>query len=373
MIVVFPLLMDESINQNIVPGICKVLEKFIIVYELDAIMKMTGSRALSIGGDLTKIGVNAAATVAGLGFKIKHEDSAPYKPADEDMIVRNKNETDEAFKKRIKKHFGINYNEKHPLDIDEYKTKKARGTVQNVIDTMKGIKDIGTVKVDTPQNQSISVEPEYTLVTTTTGTKIVGIKVIPFPVKIKKGYSLADYLMVDSSLGKLDSLVLKHSRNIIRKFWALCRSVRIIPFLSSKSKKSITGNPEKDILWASTFHKRYVFCMLNYADITDSNFFKNAGGIRKLHGMGWNSFIAADDVNKRAIFCMKEFQGLCSSVPYQFLYSSVSGKGDNSLKIYETLEDVKKSASPFFKLSLSKKRIFGETKQIVKDYLDRIS
>jgi hypothetical protein len=37
------------------------------------------------------------------------------------------------------------------------------------------------------------------------------------------------------------------------------------------------------------------------------------------------------------------------------------------------LEDVKKSASPFFKLSVSAKRVYGESKNIINNYLKRIS
>jgi len=67
---------------------------------------------------------------------------------------------------------------------------------------------------------------------------------------------------------------------------------------------------------------------------------------------------------------MKEFHGLCSSTPYQFIYSSL---GKDYGKVYDNLEDVKKAASPFFKLSVNSKRVFGEAKNILNDYLKRIS
>ena len=42
MIIVFPMLADENVSQNALPGICKALERFVMIYELDAIMKITG-------------------------------------------------------------------------------------------------------------------------------------------------------------------------------------------------------------------------------------------------------------------------------------------------------------------------------------------
>ena len=86
--------------------------------------------------------------------------------------------------------------------------------------------------------------------------------------------------------------------------------------------------------------------------------------------MGWNSFLAADDVNKRVIFCMKQFHGLCSTVPYRLVYSSL---GKEHHRAYEEMEDIKKSASPFFKTSVSIKRIVGESFNIIDKYLKRIS
>ena len=68
--------------------------------------------------------------------------------------------------------------------------------------------------------------------------------------------------------------------------------------------------------------------------------------------------IITDDVNKKATFCMKEFGGICSVVPYPFIYASL---GKDHAKVYDDLEDVKRSASPFFSLRKRRKQVFGET------------
>jgi len=231
---------------------------------------------------------------------------------------------------------------------------------------MKGIRDVGSVNVDMPRNDSLSLEPTYMTAETATGSKVIGIKVIPVPVKSAEGYTLAELLAVDQSLDFFHSLVQKYSRKIIRTFWSACRGLHV-PFLSDRV---VSGDPVKDIIWASSFHKRYVFCLMNFADLS-SDFFKSAGGIHKLHSLGWNSFIIADEVNKRAVFCMKEFHGLCSTVPYQFIYSSL---GKEHSQVYDNLEDVKKAASPFFKVSKNIHQVFGESVayESLQNYLDRI-
>jgi len=343
------MLTDDSVSTNILPGICKALEKFLIIYELDAITRMTSKKVLTIGSKMVGAAVlsGALAKTKKEGFDLLEQTLIKPNPQDEfDREQREANASQEEMKKRSKT------------------------AVKNVLDTMKGIKDLATSSLYMPFDSSLSLEPTYVTATTTLGTQLLGIKVIPVPVKSKEGYSLANYLTVDSSLNFMDTLILRLETKIIRGFWRLCRSLRI-PYLKSRV---ISGDPQKDILWASTFHKRFVFCLLNYSDITGNEFFRNVGGVHKLHSLGWNSFVIADDVNKRAIFCMKQFHGLCSSVPYQMIYSSIGGEAS---KVYDKLEDIKKSASPFFKTSVNSKQIFGESKSLfdnyLNDYLNRIS
>lgn len=351
MIVVYPMLTDESISQNAIPGICKALEKFVLIYELDAIAKMTGIKILKVGGQLASTMARAA---VGSG-KIK-EDAELLEALPIPGARPPKSQAE------IDKFRNQNYQDSESEDEDNKPSK----IVKNTMTVLQGIKQLGTINVDMPKDQALSVEPTYMVVTTPNGTEVIGIKVIPFPVKSRKGYTLAELLAADSSLDFFDTLFFRVYRKAIKMFWAACRGLRV-PFLRDRV---VTGDPVKDILWASTFHSRYVYCLLNYSDISDSNLLKNAGGMHKLHQVGWNSLIFADDINKRVIFCMKEFHGLCSSTPYQFIYSSL---GKDYGKVYDNLEDVKKAASPFFKLSVNSKRVFGEAKNILNDYLKRIS
>lgn len=343
MIIVFPMLTDDSVSRNTLPGICKALEKFILIYEMDAIMKITGLTVIAIGG---RIAGQLATKSTKEDFNLLEAIPPPEGRGTEKVPGK----FDE---------YGNLITHKNNSRPRQTHNKHHESPGKPLFDAMSGIKDLGTVKVDIPNDQALSVEPTYVVVQTTVGTRIIGVKVIPIPIKSQR-FTLAELLSADIALNTIDTLVYQISRKAIRAFWALCRGLRI-PFMSDRI---VSGDPEKDILWAQSYHKRYVFCLLNYSDFSDSEFFKNAGGVHKLHSLGWTSFIAADDVNKRAIFCMREFHGLCSSVPYSFIYSTL---GKEHKKAYDSLEDLKKSASPFFKTSFNVKRVFGESIDFIKD------
>jgi Skp family chaperone for outer membrane proteins len=441
------MLTDESISPNIMPGLCKTLEKYILIYQLDAVMKLTGHKILSNSGKLiagsllSKAGFLAktkkesadmvdeatyfgpkskggsgkmipdfinplevekspvymsdlalkrlmvqaqqpdapkniqalvAAQAADLKSKIeidlkrqqaiiqaKHTEMDDYYKS---MQFKEKSKEEQDFEK-AKNDAEL---QKWSNERDKFERDKKWTTIKNVFDTIKAMKDIGTINVDMPRNDSLSIEPTYFTTNTVHGPTMIGIKVIPIPVQSKEGYSLAEMMTYESSLSYFDALLTNISRRVIRFFWAVCRGLRVIPLLSDRV---VTGDPKRDILWASTYHKKYVFALLNYADLS-SDFFRNVGGVHKLHTVGWNSFIIADEANKKAIFCMEEFHGLCSAVPYQFIYSSL---GSEHSKVYDKLEDVRKSMSPIFRTTTSITKLAGKVRESLDHYLNRIS
>lgn len=366
MIVVFPVLYDESIGPNILPGFCKSLENFLLIYEIDAISKLVGEKITSITATITSSFISNSLAAKSVQnetiflinedddekFEIKMGAINPFNPDTYSDFTRKGSSFDDT-QKRIRLGLDIaNFNRSRKRDRSEAekeKRERSRDAVKNIFNIASGIKDVGRIDIDMPKTNSLSLEPTYAMVTTTRGTKIVGVKVIPVPVKSSKGKSLADMLVSDLKLSFWSSLLTKYERRLIKAAWALCRGMRILPFLTKYANKPITGDPTKDILFASTFHKRYVFSLLNFDDMKNSDFFKNAGGIHKLHELGWSSIIAADDVNKRIIWCMKQFHGICSTTPYAFIYSSFSKE---HAAAYNELEKVRQTAS----------NIFGKTK-----------
>lgn len=390
MIIVFPVLTDENISQNIVPGICKSLEKFILVYEMDALSKMIGKKILRIGGSMILGAAADAATgpVASASKAIMAWGSAKTKSEGivleddfekevEFMAAKKQpNEDEEDYIKRMRhaKNLGDIEGQKYnrstrPSEDDartDYKNQKSRDKVSHLIQTTQGMRDLATTSFKMPHETSLSLEPTWIEAVTTSGTQIIGIKVIPFPVRSKQ--SLAELLKNESSLKYFDSLILKHKRRFIRAFWAICRAIRV-PLWFMKDKV-LSGDPEKDILFASSTHRKHVFCMLNYADLQNDELLRTTGSVNQLYSVGWNSFIIVDDVNKRVIYCMKQFSGLCSSTPYSFIYSSF---GKEHRGAYNDLETIKKQTTSIFaKTSVSMKRLFGESKNTLENYLKRI-
>lgn len=303
MIVVYPMLTTQNISSHVLPGICKALERFVLIYDIDHIAKMSKlGKILTIGGQIAK-------NKLGVGESLLFE-------------------TDDEKREREKRKDDIAYS------LDLIKKNK--------------------VEIETPPNNILSVEPTWVQVQTSFGTKILGIKVIPYPVKTET--NLGDMLLADLSLDKIDTLMYKYTRNVFKAVYALARGfAHKLPFMSDKN---LEGDPEKDILFASSKYKHNIFCLLSVQELENDEVFRKAGGISKLFNLGWNSIILVDDVNKKASFCMKEFGGLCTSIPYSYLFS---GFGKDAATAFKSMDDLQKINSPFFSKKINPSSIFSES------------
>lgn len=227
------------------------------------------------------------------------------------------------------------------------------GSGKGVIDMDKPREKSGekaTVKVDMPTFNTLSLEPTWIKVDTHIGTSMVGIKVVPFPVV--SDTNLINLITNDFHSKWITSKIIGVGRSIVRGLYAALRGTPILKRLTP----SVTGDPRKDIIFSRTIHKNNLFVVLNSMDI-GTDFFERTNKIKQLYKLGWSSFVVADDVNKRAFFCMKEFNGMCSSVQYNFMYATI---GKEHGKVFDDLEDVKKSSSPFFKLTTKANKIVSE-------------
>lgn len=324
MIAVYPMLTTSDVQSHVLTGVCKVLERFVILYDMDAIAKRFNlGKALVIGGQAAAAGAKLSGA-----------------------MLRAKRESYRLTKEQQQLPFdGTKANAK-PMEDDDDK-------VDTKIDFGKSVK---TMDVTFPKNEALSVEPTWVMLSTPTGTKILGIKVIPYP--IESSEELGRMLMTDLSLKKLDTFMYGTHRKLVKILYALARGVlKKIP-LAPSVDNTISGDPEKDILFASTKYKHNVFCLLNSQDLEKDIAFRNAGGISKLFKLGWNSIIINDDVNKKTNFCMTQFGGLCSSVSHSYLFASF---GKENAKVYEKMEDIQKVTSPFFKNKIKPAKLFGES------------
>jgi len=316
MIIVFPMLCSSNVSPNILPGICKVVEKYLLIYGLDDILKI--SRTMSTAK-------------SGAGSILRMVGARKLRMENDDFLKLEDSSTKTSTKTKDK--------DKNTEETKE-KTYSSR--------------DTGRTSVTLPKSDnSISIEPTWVQVETPQkGLQILGIKVIPFQVNSDEDF--IKLLTNDTKLKSLNLMTEKLSRKTIAIFWRILRGLKIIPFVRSKT---LTGDPRQDILFASTKHGARTIALINKIDIENSEIFSSAKMVQKLHKLNWPSFIMVDDVDKTATFCMKEFNGLCSRVAYNFIYSSIS---KDHMKVYEDLEDVRKTSSPFFSKRVKNTKVFGE-------------
>lgn len=329
MIIIYPMLTSSDISPNIIPAICKTLEKFVLLYKLDEVLKIAqkgfGTKIIKVGSKLLQKEAETelvpTTTYAVDPFTIDMRGSGGGSgggsgddpPPDKELIQNVAKAADEL-------------------------TKTQTGS--------------GGSKVHIPDHDSLSLDPSYLQIETSGGPRILGIKVIPFPVK--GTISMAKLMTDDIKRKSMEYVVTKYSRKVSRLFYSMCRSIKI-PFIKSQ----LTGDPRKDILFASTKYGIHTFPLFNFMDLSSNQIYKDPKIIQKLQKMSWGSYIIADDVKKRVIFCMKEFGGLCSTVLYSYMMASF--KKGKYYDVYADLEDIKRASSQFFRMKVKPNRLIGES------------
>lgn len=354
--IIFPLLVDDTISTNILPGLCKVLERYCIIYKTDELLKWGGlpadSKIISIGLDIVddympKVISRTVKSIAG---------GTPVQESDENQ--------DKADYERLRAKYGereIKYKEyekqRKEFEEDEYKKYRFLQTKYGEKDKREKDREMRLSSVDIRSN--LSIEPTIMTIATKKGTVLIGVKVIPYPIGAEK---FVRQLTIDNSLSIFDRFLARYERSMTRMFYTL---VRKLPYFKNIS---LEQDPFKDIIYARSKFKGNVFCLLNLNSLENDDMFMNAGGVDRLFRLGWNSVIITDDITKRIVFCMKEQGGLCSISHYSFLYSAL---GRDASDVYQKLEDLRKSTSPLFSKKINPSRFFGES--LSNKFKDRFS
>lgn len=339
MIIVFPLLVDDNVSPNIIPGVCKSLEKFCLYYKVDEILKMGGLSSDTVLSNIISTGVELGKGRTDLFLKklfenkFISEDRSPSKQAERRVL--NKNRRDDFSEEHDKPKYDSREDKKP--EGKEHKSDKSED------------KEIKLVTATIKSN--LSIEPTTCLATSKKGSQMIGIKVIPYQVSAKP---FIKQLLQDNSLSIMDRFLARYERGITRLFYA---AMRRIPFFRNIP---IEKDPFKDIIYARSKFGKNVFLMLSLSSLENDDVFKDQGGVDRLNRLGWNSIIIADDVTKRIVFCMKEYGGMCEPTHYNFLYSAMGKEGQEA---YERLEDLKKSTSPLWSqhTRIKPSKMFGES------------
>jgi len=321
MIIVYPMLISNNIQSNVLPGVAKTLEKYTLLYKMDDIVNQINlyskkGKRVSRRGSILKLSENI-------------ENDNLICGGTEDSLIEG---TEDSL---------LEQGTKHPSSAIPVTVTTGGGGGSK--------SDGGIVKFDIPNLTALSLEPTWIKIDTPLGTRIVGIKVVPFPVRSDE--KLINLITHDRYMKILPAMLTTVGRKILKYIWATIRWSRL-PF----TQLSISGDPKKDIIFARTVHRDDIFLAMNLIDV-GSEFFEKTRNIKWMHKSGWSSFVITDDINKFAYFCMKEFHGMCSMVQYNFMYTTVSKEQG---RVFEDMEDVKKSSSPFFRLSKRSTEIVGE-------------
>lgn len=336
MINIYPMLISNSVSKIIIPGIAKVIENYILIYQIDDVIwnakqgkikyKVKGGKIIQeIGsGGGTKGGPQPQPVTVNVPITVE----IPPKPE------RKSSPEDEAREKREKQRWKADKKEK------ERRLKSASV-------------DIGPIDMN-----SLSLEPTWVKVDSyikdIKTTSLIGIKAAPFGVKSDEKF--AHLLLYDKQVKGIHSMALNMGRKSVRWLWKVWDRVWTSMILGG-DRSTASGDPRRDILLRrslfSTKNKANIFAIINMMDLTD-DFFQEAGGINKLFKKGWTNLIVVDDVNRMAHFCMKNFRGICTSISYAIIFQRVG-----QYKVYESLEDVRRSSSSLFKVRSNMMKIMA--------------
>ena len=400
-ILIFPLIADNSLSPTIISGVCKTIEKYLMIYRLDKLTKIGG---FAPSGKVVKMVAGATEIMITNYLSSKFGNKKIVKA----LVRANKNNYDkskillsEADNKDVvtldefSEKFEDEMLQKGFKDLEHFKKEFSNGNVdQDLIDSITGItakseksekegrritinrlikddndkkKYVKPPEIKSPTlNVSTSLEPTWTTISGEHGTHVIGIKVAAYPVTNAKIF--VHQMLKDKDMKGVKKVIKATSRNFQRSLFYNVIS-RISPLLRffGITMSSLKGDPVYDILKGKSVFNETPFLLLNYNEIKDDSFFADAGGIDQLFAMGWKSIVAADDVGKRAIFCMREFNGLCNVIPYSFIYS---GLGRDAMNVYKDLEELRKSTAPYFSSKQSSKKFFSESyiKELVEKY-----
>lgn len=373
MVKLIPVLVANSVSRNIVPGILKSIETYTMIYDLD---KLLDDAKKDIGiGKQSKVVRNKLVIKEGedeiVNFLTKEilQEQKPFNPYSQypggptgskgplftpvgsTLSASAEEEREKAAAKELGKRDVAG-----TPDPEEEARKKARGSEIGKRDVSP--KD-ASVSIGQFDMKSLTLEPSWMKadLLTKRGEKystLIGVKAIP--VAVKSDAKLHELIMWDAQIGKLMQLIIRSGRKFegfLYRLWS-----RTAGRIFNADPHAISGNPYKDIVLKRTIiSSKYVdkvYFVLNRSDLKP-DFFEQAKRVRQLTKLGWQSFIIADDVNRSVSFCMIKFRGMCSTMPYTMLYQTM-----NQAKIFDDLEDVRRSSASLFKSRRPFKKIVAE-------------
>lgn len=355
MIVIYPMLISKAVSENIVPGLTKTIEAYIIANAKDIIItnpevkrnfnfKIKGKQIIR----REDVDLSEGEDELFGGTRTKpHEEKKrkEWSSEEEKREAEHERKENEEKRKAIKHAADIKDREKKQKEEEEEKAK------QKKIDDAK--KASASVKIQ--DNRALSIEPSFIEIETinklgNTIKESFGVKVIPF--RVKSDAKLSRLILHDIKMKNFNAIMISFGRKITKVVW------KFLDKWSSAGKLgglTPSGDPRRDIIMARTGHQGEGFIVLSKTEDIDETFLNNVSKINRLFKMGWGNIIITDDINRTAYFCMKQFKGVCTAVSYGMIYQNFG-----VLKVYQDLEDAKRQSSSIFKIRKPLSKIIAE-------------
>jgi len=342
MIVVYPVIVSRAVGENIIPGICKMLENYLVVYSMDDILgniKSTRKVNYKIRGkklfesDLSPVVIDEA---EGTPPWAEEGTKGKSKPADKpDQEKRDREERDQEKRDREEDRKEREFEYRKKTDADKATRDKEKDRKED--EEKKKLKNAGkkAASADVTDMKSVSLEPTFIKVKMGDGgTDFIGVKVVP--IRVKSEAKLSHLLVNDLSLGFIRGSIIGIGRKIFRWFY--------LKIGRSKTIDTPTGDPRKDMFYARTGLQGNAFVLLDKNEDIDATLYSNPKMVVKLFGLSWGNMMLADDINRKVYFCMKKFKGMCTMIPYSMIYQTLGQK-----QVFDDLEDARQKSGALFK------------------------
>ncbi len=390
MIVVYPMIVSKTVSQDVLPGVCKALEQYILVYDQrDLFIRVNKQLTAQAKKDKRKDFVKRAGSkgiqilknsrgrlkLESVDFEcdyvqsLLNEEDPPKDPTASVDYEPDKKSTGNVFvgpttttNTSTSTSSGDFVNYAPTMNSDRSRSATATkgdsgvktGNVTVIKNAAADRPKQETVKVGKVNSDSLSVEPTYIHVGIEgEGSRVLGVKVVPFP--IQNDTDLFRLLMNDKNRSSFAANIHVQSRKLLKIMYRIANTLWKYTVGATLSwtglvgselySSTITGDWKRDIILGMTSFKSDMFVMLNNVDLR-KDFLFDAGSVKKLYKLGWTSLVLNDDPAGKTMFCMKEFKGLCSIVNHQFLYSS----SRQHHEAFKDIGEIKKSNPPMFRM-----------------------
>jgi len=366
MIVIYPMIVSQAVSENAIPAIAKTAELYLVGNKIHDVindvevkkfnkirnltMKIVGKKIIAKEGvNLLEADDDDKDEYHGdWENKMKDRNTGTKKSPEE---KKNDKEREDVidFEKRMDRQ-RKREKEEEKREREKEKWKQDQEDRKDAEEKAKAAK--ASVNIKMTDFKTINLEPTFVPIEKTDkfgnlSRSMIGVKVLPL--RVKSEAKLSALLMNDVKLNFINGIVIKFGRKFLRFVYKY-----INKWISKLFGGTYSGDPRRDVLMGDQNGKGFV--VFSKTEDIDDLFLRNYSKINRLFKLGWGNIIIADEINRVAYFCMKDFKGVCNAISYAMMYQNLG-----QLKAYETLEAAERQSSSIFKIQKNFSKIIGES------------